>query len=197
LQQVERLKVALARQQLDQARQEHRVQTLAQTRPDLSARQVRVLQEECRRLEARMDCLERQLSPLQERLDVLARQYQEKLDALEDCKRAMRSSDLRQKGAAVARFFDKVILRFRAERRGKRVYGQWVGTTFLLNPAEEKNPWCMVSMSEEALKALSATPDASPLTSVGVPAGGSCKIRGLADLPGEEYKSGGTAGPPP
>jgi hypothetical protein len=181
--QIERLKVVMARQQLDQAKKEHAATTKAQVRADFSERQVKVLQQECKRLEERMTALERQLSPLQERRDLIARQYQEKLDQLEDCKRGMKSSNLRQKGAALPRFFHQIILDFRQVRRGKRVYGEWVGTRFRLNLDERRNFFGEIYL---------------PRPNPNLPEAGIIEAQVMTYVRGaaEEYNSGTTAGRP-
>jgi hypothetical protein len=81
----------------------------------------------------------------------------------------MGSSELRQKGAAVARFFHQIILKFEPEKRGSRVYGKWVHTAFLLTPEG------MVGMLSQP--GLIVLPD-------------------IDHLFAEQYNSGGTAGRP-
>ena len=121
LQEVERLKVAAARQQTEQLEEEHRHMTLAQARPGVTDRQRRVWETECRRIEGRLAGLEKHLAPLEERKQQLEAECQELLDRREECLKAMKRGEGRAKGAALARVFSKVLLTFGKENEG------WVG----------------------------------------------------------------------
>ncbi|MCZ2342756.1 MAG: recombinase family protein [Bacteroidales bacterium] len=110
LTQAEQLLFPVVQQALDQASEQHRNFTISIGRRSASPRQVAVWEEECRKLETKMETLERLRSPLREQIATETFQYQEKLDQLADARRAVAQGNGRVKGAAFARFFSRIYV---------------------------------------------------------------------------------------
>ena len=115
----EKLKVPMARHLADQAEEEHADVTLATTRRGISDRQKAVMERRLCELEAQLDLLVKHLRPYDERREQATAKYQEKLDQLEEVRRAMNAGSNRMKGAAVARLFSRIVVRFdQTKKRG-------------------------------------------------------------------------------
>jgi hypothetical protein len=124
LERIEAAKVLYARQQIEQLQEDHRHMTLALARPGTSERQKQVLETECRRIEGRLTVLEKHLSPLQEQQERLQQEYQELLDRREEALKALKHGENRAKGAALAKVFAKVLLRFGWMNEGHKGRGR-------------------------------------------------------------------------
>jgi hypothetical protein len=124
LTEIERLKIPIARAMIDQLREDHRHMTVAQAKPTTTPMQVQVLQAECARIEARIATCERHLSPVQERMERLEAEYQELQDRRDEAVNAMRSTQTRGKGAALAGVFAKILLYFDKENEGFKGRGR-------------------------------------------------------------------------
>lgn len=111
LAEVEGLLPTLVRQALDQAEADHRHYTKAIGRPGATARQVAVWDEECRVLEARIEKLNRLLVPYEQQVELAAKEYQDALARLNAARLALGQSNNRAKGAVVARFFSRIVVR--------------------------------------------------------------------------------------
>lgn len=115
--QCEKLKVPMARHLADQAEEEHADVTLATTRRAVSDRQKAVMERRLAELEATLDVLAKHLRPYDERKEQATARYQEKLDQLEAVRRAMKAGSNRMRGAAVARLFSRIVVRFDQTRK--------------------------------------------------------------------------------
>jgi hypothetical protein len=115
--QCEELKVPLARHLTDQAEEEHADVTLGITRRCISDRQKAVMERRLSQLEAKLDVLGKHLRPYEERRAAATAKYEGKLAQLEDVRRAMKAGCNRMKGAAVARLFSRVVVRFDQTRK--------------------------------------------------------------------------------
>ena len=110
LTEVERLLPPVVRLTLDQAAEEHRRYTKAIGKAEAAPRQIAVWEDECRKLDDRMGKLEQLLSPYREQLDLAARAYEDKRRQLVDARLAVTQSGNREKGAACARFFSRILI---------------------------------------------------------------------------------------
>ncbi len=122
---VEEMLPPLVRQVLDQCEEEHRHYTLAMARPGVTERQMVVYQEEGNRLDDRMAALERLLTPYREQVELLAREYQEKLDQLEEAKRVLAEGSNRAKAAVLAGSHHWILVWPRVEDTRRILFLPW------------------------------------------------------------------------
>jgi hypothetical protein len=124
LAEVERLKVPFIHQHLEALTEEHRTLTLSQVRGGLSERQGRVVAEELRKLEGRMEALEAELPPLSEGIERLNAEYRALVEAREAALKAMQGQEERAKCAALAAVYSKIFVFFKKENEGRKGRGR-------------------------------------------------------------------------